>query len=222
MLSVPVLFLLRSLNLHHEAPTNNGMNPTVRKETETMKRLWMSGVAAVFAMSMASVGAQTPQNPPQQTQPPTQNPTQQSSATQEATTTLTGCVYKEADIPGRTPNVAERAGVMEDYILVTAAASAGTAGATGTSGTAGTTPAATAGKAYKLEHAADEKLSTVVGKRVEVTGRVDKGGSATAGTTGAKPDTNPMSPDQIELPEFEVTSIKEVEGTCPTTPTIKK
>ena len=187
-----------------------------------MKRLWMSGAAAVFALSMASVGAQTPQNPPPQTQPPTQNP--QSSATQtEATTTLTGCVYKEADIPGRTPNVAERAGVMEDYILVTAAASAtGTAGATGTSGTAGAATAATAGKAFKLEHAADEKLSAVVGKRVEVTGRVDKGGSAAAGTTGAKPDTNPMSPDQIELPEFEVTSIKEVEGTCPTTPTIKK
>jgi hypothetical protein len=187
-----------------------------------MKRLWMSGAAAVFAMSMASVGAQTPQNPPQQTQPPTtQNP--QSSATEGATTTLTGCVYKEADIPGRTPNVAERAGVMEDYILVTSASASGTAGATGTSGTAsGATMAATAGKAYKLEHAADEKLSSVVGKRVEVTGRVDKGGSATAGTTGAKPDTNPMSPDQIELPEFEVTSIKEVEGTCPTTPAIKK
>jgi hypothetical protein len=191
-----------------------------------MKRLWMSGAAAVFAMSMASVGAQTPQNPPQQTQPPTQTPTQQSSATQEANTTLTGCVYKEADIPGRTPNVAERAGVMEDYILVTSTASAtGTTGATGTSGTAGaagTAGAMAAGKAFKLEHAADEKLSSLVGKRVEVTGRVDKGASATAGTTGAKPDTNPMSPDQIELPEFEVTQIKEVEGTCPTTPTIKK
>ena len=185
-----------------------------------MKRLWMSGAAAVFAMSMASVGAQAPQNPPQQTQPPTQNPTQQSSAAQGATTTLTGCVYKEADIPGRSPNIAERAGMMEDYILVTSASASGTAGATGTSGTAGA--AVPAGKAFKLEHAADEKLSAVVGKRVEVTGRVDKDDQTTAGTTGARPDTNPMSPDQIELPEFEVTAIKEVEGTCPTTPTIKK
>lgn len=183
-----------------------------------MKRLWMSGAAAVFALSMASVGAQTPQNPPQQTQPPTQSP--QSSATQtEATTTLTGCVYKEADIPGRTPNVAERAGIMEDYILVTSDSGSGTAGATGTSGTTGA--AASAPKAFKLEHAPDEKLSSVVGKRVEVTGRVDKGGSA-AGTTGVQPDKNPVSPDQIELPEFEVTSIKEVEGTCPATPNIKK
>ena len=89
-----------------------------------MKRLWMSGAAAVFAISMASVGAQTPQTPPQQTQPPTQRPTQQPSAMQNtATTTLQGCVYEEKDVPGRTPNVAEQAGVMEDYILVTATSS---------------------------------------------------------------------------------------------------
>jgi hypothetical protein len=189
-----------------------------------MKRLWMSGAAAVFAISVAAVGAQTPQNPPQQTQPPTQSPTQAPATQAEASTTLTGCVYKEADIPGRAPNVAERAGVLEDYILVTASASsAGTTGATGTSGTTGTAGlSAAAGKAYKLEQIGDEKLQAVVGKRVEVTGRVDKGGSAAAGTTGARPDTNPASPDQIELPEFEVTAIKEVEGTCPAKPEIKK
>jgi hypothetical protein len=182
-----------------------------------MKRLWMSGAAAVFAMSMATVGAQTPQTSPEQTQPPTtQNP--QSSAAQEATTTLTGCVYKEADIPGRSPNVAERAGVLEDYILVTSASASATPGATGTSGTA----AIPEGKAFKLERIADEKLSAVVGKRVEVTGKVDKDDAATVGTSGAKTDTNPMSPDQIELPEFEVTDIKEVAGTCPAKPEIKK
>ena len=178
-----------------------------------MKRLWMSGAAAVMAMSIASVGAQTPQTPPpSQTPPP-------ASMQQSATTTLTGCVYNEADVPGRTPNVAERAGVLEDYILVTTAAS-------GTAGTSGTTPPATGaaamasavGKAFKLEQIADERLKAVVGKRVEVTGRVD----TEAGTTGAKPDKNPGSPDSIELPEFEVTSLKEVEGTCPAKPEIKK
>ena len=90
-----------------------------------MNRLWMSGVAAAIAMTFATVGAQTPQNPPQ-TQPPTTQPPQTqppSSATMQtaATTTLQGCVYEEKDIPGRTPNVAEKAGVMEDCILVTSA-----------------------------------------------------------------------------------------------------
>ena len=187
----------------------------------------MSGAAAVIAMSIASVGAQTPQNPPQ-TQPPTQSPQTQPPATSAmqdaATTTLQGCVYKEQDIPGRTPNVAEKAGVLEDYVLVTSQSSSATAG---TSGTTPPNPTATAptasmmGKAFKLEKIADERLKAVVGKRVEVTGRVDEGTSA-AGAATAKPDKNPASPDQIELPEFEVTSIKEVEGTCPATPEIKK
>ena len=194
-----------------------------------MNRLWMSGVAAVIAMTIASAGAQTPQQPPQtppqtpQTTPPTQQPSP-SAMQNTATTTLHGCVYKEADVPGRTPNVAEKAGMLEDYILVTSTSPAAAAGTTGTNppsatGTAGTVAA---GKAFKLEKIADERLKAVVGKRVEVTGRVDAGGSATAGTTGVKPDKNPVSPDQIEIPEFEVVSIKEVEGTCPATPEIRK
>lgn len=201
-----------------------------------MKRLWMSGAAAVMAMSISSLGAQTPQQPPTQspTTPTTQSPASATASTQ-ATTTIQGCVYKEQDIPGRSPNVAEKAGVMEDYILVPSASAA-----SATAGTSGTTPPATAGtsgtaatgmsahKAFKLEKIADEQLRAVVGKRVEVTGRVDaeRGDAASTATgtgTAAAParDKN-MGPDQIELPEFEVTSIKEVEGTCPATPTIRK
>jgi hypothetical protein len=147
-----------------------------------------------------------------------------------ATTTIQGCVYKEQDIPGRSPNVAEKAGVMEDYILVAAPA-----GMSATAGTSGTTPPATAGttgtagagmsgtKAYKLEKIADEQLRAVVGKRVEVTGRVDaeKGDTATGTASTPARDAN-VGPDKIELPEFEVTSIKEVEGTCPAAPAIRK
>ena len=199
-----------------------------------MKRLWMSGAAAVMAMSIASLGAQTPQQPPTQsptTQPPTtQTPATATAAQSMATTTIQGCVYKEQDIPGRSPNVAEKAGVMEDYILVAAPA-----GMSATAGTSGTTPPATAGttgtagagmsgtKAYKLEKIADEQLRAVVGKRVEVTGRVDaeKGDTATGTASTPARDAN-VGPDKIELPEFEVTSIKEVEGTCPAAPAIRK
>jgi hypothetical protein len=181
-----------------------------------MNRLWMSGVAAAIALSIASAGAQTPQNPPQtpQTQPST-------SAMQGAEKTLQGCVYNEKDVPGRTPNVAEKAGVMEDYILVTSDSASATAGTTGTNppSAAPATGSVAAGKAFKLEKIADERLKAVVGKRVEVTGRVDEGAS---GTTGVKPDTNPVSPDKIELPEFEVSALKEVPGTCPAIPEIKK
>ena len=84
-------------------------------------------------------------------------------------------------------------------------------------------------KAFKLEHAADEQLKAMVGKMVEVTGKIDaeKGDSARAtgaASTGAASAARSAgaAPDKLELPEFEVTSIKEVAGTCPATPDIKK
>lgn len=129
---------------------------------------------------------------------------------------MTGCLYRENQIPGRTPNVAERAGVLEDYILADASMASGAArpGATaGATGTSGTSPSA--GNMYKVESIPDDRLKTLVGKRVQVMGRIDpQGGSAAGGPTA---DKSP-SPDQINLPEFEATSISEVSGTCPATP----
>ena len=123
-------------------------------------------------------------------------------------------------MPGRAPNVAERAGVLEDYIL--AEVRPGSAGPTGTAGTSGSTKAASM---YKLELIADEKLQAVVGKRVEVTGRID----AESGDAKSQPATPPAASktdkaigrDRIDLPEFEVTNMREIEGTCPATPSGK-
>ncbi len=50
-------------------------------------------------------------------------------------------------------------------------------------GTSGTTP--TSGKMYKVEGPSDEKLKALVGKKVEVTGRIDpEGGPAEVGSSG--------------------------------------
>lgn len=194
-----------------------------------LKKYTLAGAMAALCAGVA-VGAQAPaagasQDP---ATPRPQEPRESPAMTQPATTTMTGCVYREKDVPGRTPNVAERAGILEDYILADARAAAPeaspaepaspTAGAVGTSGMAG--------KMFKLEHAADDKLSSMVGKRVEVTGRIDR----EAGDTAARPDNAPaaperdknLGPDQIELPEFEVTSIREVAGTCPASPGVSK
>lgn len=175
-------------------------------------------IAGAFAAACAgAAAAQTPA--PQDPQRPATPPTASASSEQAKTTTLFGCVYREQDVPGRSPNVAERAGVMEDYILVGAQPSntesqPGAPAATGTSGTKGAM--------YKLEHTPDEKLRALVGKRVEVTGRIDaEAGDSKkpTGTTGATPQPDrSVGPDRIELPEFEVTSIREVSGTCPASP----
>ena len=156
-------------------------------------------------------------------QPPSQ-PTSTPAMAQESATTVEGCVYREQDIPGRAPNVAERAGVLEDYILVTSAPKAG--GAVGTSGTTPTTPpsatpgAMTMAKMFKLEHASDNQLSAMVGKRVRVTG---KAAAEDKTATGApKQDKVPGNPDSIEIPEFEVASITSIAGECPAKPAIHK
>jgi hypothetical protein len=132
--------------------------------------------------------------------------------------TIVGCVYKERDVPGRAPNVAERAGILEDYILAEMKPT--------TQQTGAAEATAPADKMYKLEGIADERLQTVVGKRVEVKGRIDaEVGDSMTGSTGAPPAAGAapaadksLGPDDIELPEFEVTSMREIDGTCPSSP----
>jgi hypothetical protein len=130
----------------------------------------------------------------------------------------------ERDVPvvldgDRTPNVAERAGVLEDYILTNAmmtnkpnsAAKPGGAGAA-----ADTTNRTTVAKMYKVENIDDNKLRSLAGKRVEVMGKIDAEPGDLA-KRSSPPKDRSIGPDQIELPEFEATSIKEVTGTCPAT-----
>jgi hypothetical protein len=119
-------------------------------------------------------------------------------------------------VPGRAPNVAERAGVLEDYILAEVRP-ASAPSAPGTAGTSGTKAASM----DKLELIADEKLRALVGKRVEVTGRIDaEPGDAKPPATAppASQTDKAIGRDKIDLPEFEVTDIKEIAGTCPATP----
>jgi hypothetical protein len=183
------------------------------------KRYLMVTAAAVVCSGFAGI-AQSP-SPTEQQRPSQQPPTAQSEprATppeSSASTVLTGCVYREKDVPGRAPNVAERAGVMEDYILaeVRRASPSGEAAPVGTSGT--TAPM------YKLELISDDKLQAVVGKRVEVTGRIDAEAGDTKSQPATPPSTSPtdkaIGRDKIDLPEFEVTNLKEIAGTCPATP----
>ena len=114
--------------------------------------------------------------------------------------------------------MAEKAGVLEDYILadVRPASASGTAGTTGTSGSSVQAPM------YKLELIEDEKLKAVVGKRVEVTGKIDAEAGDAKAAPATPPSTSPtdkaIGRDKIDLPEFEVTNIKEVAGNCPATP----
>ena len=183
-----------------------------------MRTLLLTGVFVAATCSSISLTAQAPAAPA-----PSQNPNPAPKATTQAAsvTTIVGCVYREKDVPGRAPNVAERAGVLEDYILAempsapiaSAKEPGATAGAVGTSGVAA--------MMYKLEFVDDDKLKSLIGKRVEVTGRIDaEAGDQPAPAAGTKSSTTDkvIGHDRVNLSEFEVSSIKEVAGTCPANP----
>lgn len=189
-----------------------------------MIRNYFHASAVAVLCSGAVVGAQAGAS--SQAQPPQSQPaTQQVPAASQPSTTLTGCVYREQDVPGRSPNVAERAGVLEDYILAEVTPSqAQSTPSTATPGTAGTSGTVKSGAMYKLELVDDEKLRALVGKRVEVTGRIDaEPGDKTPAS--ATPPTTPtdraIGRDRVNLSEFEVASIKEVTGTCPAKPSVR-
>jgi hypothetical protein len=182
-----------------------------------MVRRYVIPTVLAVALAGAVGGAQptatqeTP--PPQPAQQPAQPPAQQPAAEQAATRTVEGCVYRAADIPARAPDVAERADIAADYILV---ASAGT-GPAGTTGAVGTAGAATAQNMFKLEHDDDAKLRAMVGKRVRVTGKVEAERTAPAAPAPAAP----AQPER-ELPELEVTTIAEATGECPAKPDVRR
>jgi hypothetical protein len=176
-----------------------------------MSRFRFSLVALISLLIAPLAAAQAPNaNPPQSSPQVSVRPA----------TTLTGCLYREEQVPGRKPNVVEQAGILEDYILAGVTV-AGEQRPTGTAGSASTAVPST-GTMYKVEKIADEKLKALVGKRVEVTGHIDPEGRSRLGVGGAKPDAG-LGPDKISLPEIEASSIREVtgQGQCPAKPPLQ-
>jgi hypothetical protein len=180
-----------------------------------VKQLIASAAAAavvsttLLAAQSQSPASQTPagsQSQPPASQTPPRAPDTAAAAQPGSDITLVGCLYREREIPGRAPNVVERLGVGEDYVL----ADARPAGSQ--------TQGLATGRMYKVENINDEQLGALAGRRVEVIGRIDSAQSDVTPGGRPAPDRNPVSPDDINLPEFEARSIRQVEGTCPAVP----
>ena len=170
------------------------------------------GAAAVLCAA-SLVSAQIAPQGQGAPQPRSQQP--RADPTKGPAMTLAGCLYRENSIPGRAANVAEKAGVLEDYILADASparernrlsdppiADNGQPPDAAAAGLA-------SGRMYKVTRIDDERLKSLVGKRVEVTGTI-------------KPDNDAKPADRgtnTNLPNIEGTSIREVAGeSCPATP----
>jgi hypothetical protein len=113
-----------------------------------------------------------------------------------------GCLVREQDVPGRKPNVAERAGVMEDYILTNAKMVKGTAPQASTAKPGAPTGTAGTSAMYDVKGIDDKQLKQFVGKRVQIDGTfADVTRSPTAATE--------------DLVDIQGTTIRAASGECP-------
>ena len=179
----------------------------------------LTGSGALL-VAQASSGQATPGQTPSATSRPA--PATAQTAEKTAPTTLTGCVYREKDIPGRAPNVAERIGIGEDYIFAEVPSSpiaSRTPAAPGTAAPVGTSGTALA--MYKLHHVDGDQVKPLVGRRVEVVGQIEtEPGDQVAPAAGQKSSTldKVVGRDEVNLSKISVSSIREVAGTCPAKP----
>ena len=160
------------------------------------KHFSLASLTGAFSCALwLTAQAQTPA-------PATQTP----AAAPAGTVTVEGCLVREADVPGRSPNVAERAGITEDYILTSTKMVKGSA--PGPAARTGDRPVGTAGAAaamYEVEGIDDEKLKPNLNRRVQIDG------------TFENTDRTPSGPSD-DLIQIRATMIRPVAGECPPKP----
>jgi hypothetical protein len=177
-----------------------------------------AGAICVSVGMTAALAAQT------SSQNPTQPPVGTAASAQEQTITVEGCLVREKDVPGRQPNAAETAGVMEDFILTHAKivkgghASHDPAAATGTAGAARTGEEATgtsgANKMFEVRGLNESELQQFVGQRVEIEGKLDPSDVAER----AREQANPAGEKTGDLPELMGAKIRKATSTEPCAP----
>jgi LPXTG-motif cell wall-anchored protein len=183
-------------------------------------------IAAGVLMSVAVFAQTSGQTPTQQTppQPTSPQPTAQAGTQPETPITLVGCIQREADYrrerdKGRGGAVGTGTGTGHEFVLINASTSTATAG---TPAPSGAEPCAPGGKgeAYELTGNRERDLEQFVGRRIEITGMLKKHETAGTSGTGAPKPTggfDPMGQD-LQLPEVNVTSFKEVAVSRPPAP----
>ena len=108
---------------------------------------------------------------------------------------------REQDVPGRKPNVAERAGVGEDYILMSTKIVKGADKPTGLRERPGPS------RMYQVKGIDDERLKALAGKRVQVEGDLKDLDEPATPKPGAE-----------DIADIHGASIRQVSGDCPAKP----
>jgi hypothetical protein len=163
-------------------------------------RLMTATITAITVAGVISLNAQAPptttaapqaqpqaQKPVSDTQRPTTDPQAPAAQASGQMLTITGCLKEEKDVPGLNPNVAERAGITEDYILTNVKMAASS-----------TVSGIALAPRYELEGIDKSELKKHVNHQVEISGTI----------TQAAPQGDDKTAD------FRGTSIKMLSATC--------
>jgi len=166
-------------------------------------------IGCAFAGVVAFSAAAAAQDPPPRTPPQTPPATGTSASQSARTVTVEGCLMREADVPGRKPNVAERAGMGEDYILTSTKVVKGSApSAAGAKGDDKPTGTAGMRAMYEVSGIEGDQLKQHAGQRVQIDGMFENADRATGAGQTASDD----------LVELRGTTIRKVAGECPAKP----
>jgi hypothetical protein len=108
---------------------------------------------------------------------------------------VTGCLKNEKDVAGLKPNIAERAGVTEDYILTDVALAADSK-----------TSAIGLATMYEIEGVSESELKSHLNQQIEVTGRLSRAETGASAVNAA---------NRGDVPDFTATSVRMLAATCP-------
>jgi hypothetical protein len=157
--------------------------------------------------------------PPTPTTPPSPLVTPQQDEAQRVT--ATGCLRQERDVPGMAPDLAERAGLGEDFVLtnakLTSVAMPSTPPGADSSGSARRPSSAM----YRITGLDNDKLQPLLNQRVEVTGRLLPSPRATEiAPPTVDPERQPEAEAQPQrgraedLPQIRASAIKAIAASC--------
>jgi len=162
-------------------------------------RRQLFGCALAAVLSVATAVAQS-------TSPPARGAQSDRSRSSNGTpATVEGCLHREADVPGRKPNIAERAGLGEDYVLTESRIVKGSS----PSGA----PEGGHSAIYDVQGFSAGQLKSNVNRRVQIDGTFAHEERAQKG-----PEINGTGNDLVEL---KGASIRTVSGECATGPPSK-
>jgi hypothetical protein len=158
------------------------------------------GFMLAGALTTATVAAQDPPPQPAPQSPPIERPTPADRPViYGVPVTVEGCLAREDQVPGGNPNIVEKAGITEDYVLtntkmVKGAAPAPSGGAT------------TRSVMYEVEGIAEGQLKSLLNQRVQIDGVFNSLDRA-----GAPSDKRTPNDDPVEL---RGNTIRKAAGEC--------